>query len=55
MKTGYMAENPFYITTPIYYANDEPHIGHSYTTILADVFVPVSSFYGAGSVFSNRS
>jgi len=32
-----MAENTFYITTPIYYANDEPHIGHSYTTILADV------------------
>ncbi|MFQ6607665.1 MAG: methionine--tRNA ligase [Fidelibacterota bacterium] len=27
----------FYITTPIYYVNDEPHIGHSYTTILADV------------------
>jgi methionyl-tRNA synthetase len=27
----------FYITTPIYYVNDVPHIGHSYTTILADV------------------
>ena len=27
----------FYITTPIYYVNDEPHIGHAYTTILADV------------------
>lgn len=26
-----------YITTPIYYVNDEPHIGHAYTTILADV------------------
>ena len=37
MKAGYMAKNTFYITTPIYYANDEPHIGHSYTTILADV------------------
>ena len=32
-----MAEQPFYITTPIYYVNDVPHIGHSYTTILADV------------------
>ena len=32
-----MPDNPFYITTPIYYSNDEPHIGHSYTTILADV------------------
>ena len=27
----------FYITTPIYYVNDIPHIGHAYTTILADV------------------
>lgn len=26
-----------YITTPLYYVNDEPHIGHAYTTILADV------------------
>lgn len=26
-----------YLTTPIYYVNDRPHIGHSYTTILADV------------------
>lgn len=27
----------FYITTPIYYPNDKPHIGHAYTTIMADV------------------
>jgi len=27
----------FYITTPIYYANDIPHIGHSYTTITSDI------------------
>ncbi|MEA1929072.1 MAG: class I tRNA ligase family protein, partial [Candidatus Auribacterota bacterium] len=27
----------YYITTPIYYVNDRPHIGHSYTTIAADV------------------
>ena len=27
----------FYVTTPIYYVNDTPHIGHAYTTILADV------------------
>jgi methionyl-tRNA synthetase len=30
-------KNTFYITTPIYYVNDIPHIGHSYTTIAADV------------------
>ena len=28
---------PFYVTTPIYYVNDVPHIGHAYTTIVADV------------------
>jgi len=27
----------FYVTTPIYYTNDKPHIGHAYTTIIADV------------------
>ncbi len=27
----------FYVTTPIYYPNDVPHIGHAYTTIVADV------------------
>jgi len=27
----------FYITTPIYYVNAEPHIGHAYTTVVADV------------------
>lgn len=31
-----MAER-FYVTTPIYYVNDVPHIGHAYTTIAADV------------------
>ncbi|MGD8833997.1 MAG: methionine--tRNA ligase [Desulfobacteraceae bacterium] len=28
---------PFYITTPIYYVNARPHLGHAYTTICADV------------------
>jgi len=27
----------FYVTTPIYYVNDTPHIGHVYTTVVADV------------------
>ncbi|PIR94412.1 methionine--tRNA ligase [Candidatus Falkowbacteria bacterium CG10_big_fil_rev_8_21_14_0_10_39_11] len=27
----------YYVTTPIYYVNDKPHIGHAYTTIAADV------------------
>lgn len=32
-----MSEQRFYVSTPIYYVNDKPHIGHAYTTILADV------------------
>ncbi len=32
-----MPDDKFYVTTPIYYVNDKPHIGHAYTTILADV------------------
>ena len=28
---------PLYVTTPIYYVNDRPHIGHAYTTIAADM------------------
>ena len=27
---------PYYITTPIYYVNDAPHIGHAYTTVACD-------------------
>ena len=27
----------FYVTTPIYYVNDKPHIGHAYTTLACDV------------------
>jgi methionyl-tRNA synthetase len=30
-------QNKFYVTTPIYYVNDQPHVGHAYTTVLADV------------------
>jgi methionyl-tRNA synthetase len=29
----------FYLTTPIYYVNAEPHIGHAYTTIMSDIVV----------------
>lgn len=30
-------KNKFYITTPIYYINDKPHIGQAYTTVVADI------------------
>ena len=32
-----MSNNNFYITTPIYYVNDVPHIGHAYTSLACDV------------------
>ena len=32
-----MSGRTFYITTPIYYVNDVPHIGHAYTTLACDV------------------
>jgi methionyl-tRNA synthetase len=31
-----IADRPFYLTTPIYYVNDLPHLGHAYTTIACD-------------------
>ncbi len=31
------ADKAFYVTTPIYYVNDAPHIGHAYTTVAGDV------------------
>ncbi|HEX2235894.1 MAG TPA: class I tRNA ligase family protein, partial [Actinomycetota bacterium] len=31
-----MSDDVFYLTTPIYYINDVPHLGHAYTTVAAD-------------------
>lgn len=36
----------FYITTPIYYVNSEPHIGSAYTTIVADIIARYKRFMG---------
>ena len=41
----------FYITTPIYYVNDKPHIGHAYTTILADVLARFNRDSGYDTFF----
>lgn len=41
----------FYVTTPIYYVNAEPHIGHAYTTILADFIARFHSMLGYDSYF----
>jgi methionyl-tRNA synthetase len=42
--------NRFFLTTPIYYVNDVPHIGHAYTTIAADVLARWYRGHG-GEVF----
>ena len=41
----------FYVTTPIYYVNDKPHIGHAYTTILADVLASFHRSLGDDTYF----
>jgi len=41
----------FYVTTPIYYVNDKPHIGHAYTTILADVLARYHRLLGVETHF----
>ena len=33
-----MSKENFYITTPIYYPSGNPHMGHAYSSIVADVF-----------------
>ena len=43
--------NKFYVTTPIYYVNDRPHIGHAYTTVLADVLSRFHRALGAETFF----
>ena len=40
-----------YITTPIYYVNDVPHIGHAYTTIIADTLARYSRLIGLETLF----
>ena len=48
-----MSENckKAYITTPIYYVNDVPHIGHAYTTIIADTLARYSRLLGLDTMF----
>lgn len=51
-----MTTQPYYLTTPIYYVNDRPHIGHCYTTLVADVMARFHRLWrgeekGGGGVF----
>src|SRR5438132_12774758 len=43
--------NKFYITTPIYYVNARPHIGHAYTTIACDTIARRQRMLGAETFF----
>lgn len=42
----------FYVTTPIYYVNDRPHIGHAYTTVVADALARYYRLRGREVMFS---
>lgn len=46
-----MNKPTFYITTPIYYVNDKPHIGHAYTTVAADVIARYKRMCGYDVMF----
>ena len=43
---GMSADKRYYLTTPIYYVNDVPHIGHAYTTLACDVLARFKRFDG---------
>jgi methionyl-tRNA synthetase len=46
------SRDEFYITTPIYYVNDKPHIGHAYSTIVADTLARWREARGEHVVFT---
>lgn len=47
-----MADKPrYYVTTPIYYANDVPHIGHAYTSLACDVLARFKRLDGYDVIF----
>jgi methionyl-tRNA synthetase len=46
-----MEENTFYVTTPIYYVNAKPHLGHAYTTLVADTLKKFKRQRGVDAFF----
>jgi methionyl-tRNA synthetase len=42
---------PYYLTTPIYYVNARPHLGHAYTTIVADAMTRFAALMGREAMF----
>jgi methionyl-tRNA synthetase len=51
MTSDQTNQSPYYITTPIYYVNDRPHIGHCYTTLIADVAARAQRLIGRDVFF----
>jgi methionyl-tRNA synthetase len=45
------SDTPYYLTTPIYYLNDVPHVGHAYTTIAADALTRSRRLRGWSAYF----
>src|SRR3546814_20280439 len=48
-----MTQKNYYLTTPIYYANDKPHTGHAYTTAACDVVARFHGVAGCTGIFLN--
>jgi len=46
-----MEKNTFYVTTPIYYVNAKPHLGHAYTTLVVDTLTKYKRQRGIDSFF----
>ena len=44
-------QKTYYITTPIYYVNAEPHIGHAYTTVVGDFLKRFYQLDGADAYY----
>jgi methionyl-tRNA synthetase len=42
----------FYITTPIYYSNDVPHVGHAYSSFIADTLAGYKRLQGYDTKFT---
>ena len=48
------ADRPYFLTTPIYYVNDLPHLGHAYTTVACDVLARFMRLDGRQRPVSDR-
>lgn len=47
-----MSKKPYYLTTPIYYPSDNLHVGHTYTTIIADTLKKIKKMQGYDVFFT---